>query len=77
MKNPSTKDTEPDRKNLGPTGPAEIHKDSKLSYDKKHPNAGNAGNDKLVGPTPTDDPDDNANQLETQMDKKRGQTPPD
>ena len=76
MKTPSTKDTVPDRTNLGPTGPTEIHKDSKLSYDKKHPNAGNTGNDKVVGPTPTDDPDDQAKQLETQIDKKRVQTPP-
>ena len=76
MNNPSIKDDRPDRKNLGPTGPAHMPPEPTQSYDDKHPNAGTI-DEPLVGPTPTDDPRNEADKLENEIDKKRAQTPPD
>ena len=76
MKRPSTADDKPDRKSLGPTGPAKMPPDSDQSHADKHPNPGNI-DDPLTGPTPTDDPRGKAGQLENEIDKKRAQTPPD
>ena len=55
MNRPSIKDKQPDRKNLGPTGPAQMPPETKESYDVKHPNAGNVEAPQ-VGPSPTDIP---------------------
>jgi len=62
MDSPSTKDKRPDRKKLGPTGPAKTHHDSDVTYDEKHPNPGTVGTDKPVGPpsTPKDGTTDGA-----------------
>jgi hypothetical protein len=75
MKTPTTKDAKPDRQNLGPTGPAKVERNSDLSYDDKHPNAGDDSGG-VVGPTPTDVPDA-AKRFQTEIDRKRAQTPPD
>lgn len=40
MSSPSIKDKHPDRKNLGPTGPADAPLEGEQRYDRKHPNAG-------------------------------------
>ena len=58
MSETSIEDTEPDRDNLGPTGPAKMPPKDDDSYEDKHPNAGNLTpkGDKTVGPPPTDDP---------------------
>ena len=66
------------RDDLGPTGPAKLPKEGReKSYDEKHPHAGNVGDKDHVGPTPTDDPDDQAAKLKKTLDKKRAQTPAD
>ena len=74
MTRPSTNDGAPQRDKLGPTGPAEPPKDSKRSYDQEHPHPGNVGEDALLGPNPTDDPNQKAEQLEKKIDQKRSQT---
>lgn len=76
MNSPKTRGDRPDRNNLGPTGPANMPQDGKHSYEEKHPNAGTV-DEPIVGPTPTDDPGNEADKLEDQIDKKRAQTPPD
>jgi len=75
MNRPSIKDKEPDRKNLSPTGPAQMPPEAKEFYDDKHPNAGNVETPQ-VGPSPTDDPKDKSGKFKNVIDKKRGQTPP-
>jgi len=79
MKTPSTEDVQPDRQNLGPTGPAKVSSGSKAEPDKKHPHPGNIveADKPFVGPTPTDDPRGKAGQLENEIDKKRAETPPE
>jgi hypothetical protein len=74
MSRPSTKDTSPQRDKLGPTGPAEGPTKRKRSYDEDHPHAGNVGEEAPLGPTPTDDPDCKADQLEKKIDRKRNAT---
>ena len=76
MNRPSTKDDRPDRKNLGPTGLAHIH-----------PKLGNPmmmripmpvpSTHLFVGPTPTDDPRNEADKQNKVIEKKRAQTSPD
>jgi hypothetical protein len=75
MSKPSTEDAAPNRNKLGPTGPSEKSADSKKSYDEKHPNAGNIG-EQNPGPAATDDPN-TAERIEKKIDEKRSQTPAD
>ena len=79
MKTPSVKDTKPDRKHLGPTGPADIEREPKQSYEDTHPHPGNVnkGEPSHVGPTPTDDPDATPSKLEREIGRQRAETPPD
>ena len=73
MNSPSIKDKHPDRKNLGPTGPADAPLEGEQRYDRKHPNAGTVDS----GPTPTDDRRSEADKLENKIDKKRADAAPD
>ena len=79
MKTPSVKDAKPDRKHLGPTGPADIEPGTTHSYDDTHPNPGNVdkGEPTHVGPTPTDDPEGTPSKLRREVDKKRAESPRD
>ena len=73
MKTPSVKDAKPDRKHLGPTGPAEIEPGTTQSYDDTHPSPGNLAKGKPThfGPTPTDDPEGGTpTKLKRGVDKK-------
>jgi hypothetical protein len=76
MKTPATKDRQPDRNNLGPTGPAKAPSAEKQAdYEAKHPNPGNvvSADDPNVGPTPTADPRGKAGTLgEKTVDKRSG-----
>jgi hypothetical protein len=65
------------RDDLGPTGPAKLPKEPKESYEKKHPNPGNIQGDQHIGPHPTDDPQNEAEDLKDVIDKKRTETPAD
>jgi hypothetical protein len=70
MKTPSTNDPRPDRKNLGPTGPAKVESGRKPEFDETHPNAGNVADGKgHIGPTPTDDPKGKARKLRPEIDQ--------
>ena len=74
MKTPSTKDRQPDRNNLGPTGPAKVpSREEQAGYEAKHPNPGNvvSADDPNVGPSPTADPRGKAGALAGQIAEKR------
>lgn len=75
MSKPTIKDEDPDRDQLGPTGPAKMPADSKRGPDVKrvHPGNVNAGGSPIVGPTPTDASHGGAEELEEEVDKKRAE----
>lgn len=73
MKTPSTKDRQPDRNTLGPTGPAKVPSPEEKDYEAKHPNPGNvvSVDDPNVGPAPTADPRGKAGALADQISEKQ------
>jgi len=62
--------TQPNRDQLGPTGPVNVKRDAASSYEEQHPNAGTVG-DAAPGPMPTHDPDGKASDLEQEIEKQR------
>ena len=66
----ATTATEPERDNLGPTGPAKVTGDQQPTYEEKHPHPGNLG-DAAAGPMPTHDPSEKASALGDEIEKKR------